>query len=163
MLIREGKPSDIPQIYQLILKKADFDRSLGDFNGTVTTDETKIKDTMFNPNPFAFVFLAIHESGQTIGMALYHIRYSSFKGLPSIWLDDLYLLEGYRGLGIGEKLFTKLTNLALQIKATHLGWVASDLNSIGKSFYTKLGAKIVGQIGSTLHYEFIMDQSIRPK
>ena len=66
-------------LYYLINKKADFDKSLGDFNGIISTSKEKIKNTMFNHQPFAWAFLAVTEKELPVGMALYHIRYSSFK------------------------------------------------------------------------------------
>jgi GNAT superfamily N-acetyltransferase len=154
MKIRTANQSDISTLYYLINKKADFDKSLGDFNGIISTSKKKIKNTMFNHQPFAWAFLAVTEKELPVGMALYHIRYSSFKGLPYIWLDDLFILDEYRRFGLGKKLFNELEYFSNSIQATHIGWVASDFNINGKMFYSKLGSKIIKSDGSTLFYEY---------
>jgi GNAT superfamily N-acetyltransferase len=91
-------------------------------------------------------------------MALYHYRYSSFSGKPSIWLDDLFILEESRGNGLGKRLFDKLIEKSRSIGASHIGWIASDFNTRGKEFYSNIGAKISKIEGSTLLFEYKIDE-----
>jgi GNAT superfamily N-acetyltransferase len=159
MIIRSANKNDIQNLLYLINQKANFDRSLGDFNGIVSNSEKKILNTMFTHQPYAWAYLAENEYKIPVGMAFYHFRYSSFKGLPSIWLDDLFILHEYRGLGLGKKLFLELEKLAKNINASHIGWVASDLNSKGKLFYSRIGSEIIKSDGSTLFYEYIINKN----
>ena len=43
-------------------------------------------------------------SEKIIGISLYYMRYSTWKGLR-LYLEDLIVTEAYRGKGIGKILF----------------------------------------------------------
>lgn len=143
--IRPAKVEDVPLIYSLIKAKSEFDRNIGAYSGTIQTSETKIRQTIFNNHPFAYVLLA--ELQNVIGFALYGFRYSSFAGQPSIWLDDLYVHEHIRSKGAGTLLMKKLYKTAKKNNCTHLAWTADARNTGGLRFYHRLGATIIRQKG----------------
>ena len=124
--------------------KAQFDRELGAFAGSLGTTEELIRRHLFGPRPFAFALLA-GGPGPAVGFALYYFRYSSFRGRPSLWLDDLYVHPPARRQGAGRLLMRRLAELATVADCTHIAWVASASNSIGMDFYRRLGASIVHQ------------------
>ena len=142
--VRLATPSDVSLIYRFIQKKAEFDRSVGAYTGTIQTSEEKIRQTIFHNNPFAYVLLAQGARG-VIGFALYGFRYSSFAGQPSIWLDDLYIERDMRSQGAGSLLMNKLQEIARENNCTHLAWTADARNTRGLKFYRRLGATIIEQ------------------
>lgn len=144
--VRIANPNDIPVIYTFIHKKSEFDRYVGAYSGTIQTSESKIRQTIFGTNPFAYVLLAENSQG-IIGFALYGFRYSSFIGQPSIWLDDLYIEEHMRSKGAGALLMLRLQQIAQENNCTHIAWTADARNTRGIKFYQRLGAKIVEQKG----------------
>lgn len=144
MNVRSANPNDIPLIYSFIKKKAEFDRNIGAFLGVLTVNEEKIQKTLFETTPFSYV-LFVENSSNVIGFALYHFRYSSFAGQPSIWIDDLYVDEEQRSQGAGSFLMNQLAQIAVENDCTHLAWNADARNTRGLKFYNKLGAKIVKQ------------------
>ena len=153
MNIRKAVQSDTSVILSLVHTKAEFDREMKGFHGEVTSSEEKIKNTLFNKNPFAYALL-LEEGGQVLGFALYHYRYSSFKGEPSVWLDDLIVLEENRSKAYGYNLMQALKGEAIKIGASHIGWTASPLNVKGQNFYNKIGAKIDAMNGSRPFYSW---------
>ena len=142
--VRLATPSDVSLIYGFIQKKAEFDRSVGAYSGTIQTSEEKIRQTVFNHKPFAYVLLAQGDRG-VMGFALYGFRYSSFAGQPSIWLDDLYIERDMRSKGAGSLLTNKLRQIARKNNCTHLAWTADARNTRGLKFYHRLGATIIEQ------------------
>ena len=144
MKVRAANSADIPLILAFINKKADFDRDIGAYSGTIQTSEDKIRNTIFSNNPFAYILFAEHSTG-VCGFALYGFRYSSFVGQPSIWLDDLYIDENMRSQGIGALLMDNLKQIALKNQCTHLAWTADARNIRGLKFYRRIGAKIIEQ------------------
>ena len=142
--IRFASPDDVSLIYQFIKKKAEFDRSVGAYSGTIQTNEDKIRQTIFSDRPFAYVLLA-EIPQNAIGFALYGFRYSSFVGQPSIWLDDLYIEPDMRSKGAGSLLMKKLQQIARKHNCTHLAWTADARNTRGLKFYSHLGATISEQ------------------
>lgn len=141
MKLRRANLDDVSLIYQFIQQKAEFDRSVGAYFGSIQTDEAKIRATLFNQNPYAYVLLA-EDDRDSVGFALYGFGYSSFSGQPSIWLDDLYVRQNKRSQGAGTLLMKQLQQIAREHNCTHLAWTADARNTRGVQFYSRLGATI---------------------
>ena len=149
MRVREARADDTAEVLAFVRAKADFDRELGAFSGELGTTEELIRRHLFGPRPFAFALLA-GEPGRTVGFALYYFRYSSFRGRPNIWRDDLYVHPLARRQGAGGLLMGRLAEVAAAADCTHIAWVASASNTIGMGFYRRLGATIVHQAGDAV-------------
>jgi GNAT superfamily N-acetyltransferase len=159
VLIRHAELADISLIFSFICEKAEFDRSLGAFSGILQTTKIALQETLFNQFPFANVLLAEVDQ-QPIGFALYYFRYSSFKGRPSLWLDDLYINNSLRGQGTGTLLFQHLIRIAQKNRCTSMAWNAHLNNDRGIQFYKKMGATVVDQQESTLCFELDIQTSM---
>jgi GNAT superfamily N-acetyltransferase len=140
--IRDAQENDAALILGFIQNKAAFDKGMHAFEGEIQTDETRIRHTLFGPQPFARVLIAENEN-EPAGFALFYFRYSSFQGRASLWLDDLYVDEKQRSRGVGAALMNRLAQIAVQNRCTHMSWTASVNNTRGLRFYEKLGAQIV--------------------
>jgi len=149
MEVREATTVDAPEVLAFVRAKAQFDRELGAFAGDLGTTEELIRRHLFGPRPVAFALL-VGEPGSAVGFALYYFRYSSFRGRPSIWLDDLYVHPHSRRQGAGCLLMGRLATVAVETDCTHIAWVASASNAVGMSFYRRLGAAVVHQVGDTV-------------
>lgn len=144
MRVKAAESEEAAIIYQFILKKAEFDRSVGAYSGTIQTSAAKIQKTLFSDRPFAYVLFV--ENGQDkIGFALYGFRYSSFVGQPSMWLDDLFIIPKMRNKGAGTLLMNKLQQIAQEFNCSHLAWTADARNIDGLRFYIGLGAEVIEQ------------------
>jgi GNAT superfamily N-acetyltransferase len=144
MDVREATSIDAAEVLAFVRAKAQFDRELGAFAGELGTSQELIARHIFGPQPFAFVLLA-GEAGPAVGFALYYFRYSSFRGRPSVWLDDLYVYPHARRQGAGRRLMERLAEVAAAADCTHIAWVASASNVAGMAFYRRLGATVVHQ------------------
>ncbi len=91
MNVRKAIKQDSSKLLELIGHKAEFDRSMKGFDGEISTTKEKIERTLFGEYPFAQALL-LEADGKVLGFALFHYRYSSFRGEPSIWLDDLLVV-----------------------------------------------------------------------
>jgi GNAT superfamily N-acetyltransferase len=76
-----------------------------------------------------------------VGYALYFYTYSSFLAKPSLYLEDLFVLEEYRGKGIGFGLFRKCVDIAAAEGCGRMEWAVLTWNTKAIEFYEKLGAK----------------------
>ncbi len=141
LIVRNATISDSSKLLALIEHKAAFDRNMKGFEGNITTNVTKIEQTLFCDSPYAYALL-LESDNKTLGFAIYHFRYSSFKGEPSIWLDDLFVMEHQRSKGCGIKLMNALQKRAQETVASHISWTASPNNIRAHQFYEKLGAVI---------------------
>lgn len=149
MWVRDATADDAAEILAFVRAKAQFDRELGAFGGALGITEELIRRHLFGPRPFASVLLA-GDLGPAAGFALYYFRYSSFRGRPSIWLDDLYVHPPVRRQGAGRVLMGRLAEVAAAADCTHIAWVASASNAIGMGFYQRLGATVVNQAGDAV-------------
>ena len=153
MNVRFANVDEAALIYQFIQDKAEFDRSVGAYSGTIQTTVAKIQQTLFGDCPFARVLL-VESDGDKIGFALYGFRYSSFVGQASIWLDDLFINPDMRSKGAGSFLMNKLHQIAQTNNCSHLAWTADARNIDGLRFYRRLGAKVIEQKGNRCFFNW---------
>ena len=137
IIIREAKREDGPVLLDFIRKIATFDDTLSSVEAT----EQKLVNQLFGSHPAAFVLFA-EIDGQIVGYALYFLTFSSFLARPGIWLDDLYVDEKDRGLGVGQSLLTHLAKIAQERGYGRIEWVTSDDNAKALTFYQRNGAKV---------------------
>lgn len=78
--------------------------------------------------------------GQTVGYAFVLETYSSFLALPSLYLEDLFVLPEYRGRKVGYDLVTAMIAEAHRRGCGRLEWMVLDWNRLAIDFYEKLGA-----------------------
>jgi GNAT superfamily N-acetyltransferase len=92
-----------------------------------------------DPSKFS-AFLAQLE-GKYVGYAIYYFTYSSFLALPTLFIEDLFVLEKYRKHGIGEKMFTFLKQTAKRGGCGRIEFIVLDWNKSAHEFYEKNLAK----------------------
>jgi len=152
MHIDKVSKNDCPLILNFIRLKAEFDGKMKGTTCVVTTTLEKIERSLFGEKPFAFALL-LKDEEEAIGFALYHIRYSSFSGLPSIWLDDLFVNNFERSRGCGLQIMDSLKKEANKIGASYISWTASIANIRGQKFYNGIGAKVEQTNANVLYYK----------
>lgn len=73
-----------------------------------------------------------------IGFAIVTIGYSSEAGGLSVWIEDVYLRESYRGMGLGSKFITSIEN-EFKGKAKRLRLEVEEDNEKAIRLYQKQG------------------------
>ena len=76
-----------------------------------------------------------------IGFALYYFHFSTFKGRPGLYLEDIYIKKPYRHQGYGKQVFKFLMKEALANDCGRMEWVCLNWNQPSIDFYLSLGAK----------------------
>lgn len=74
-------------------------------------------------------------------MGLYFYNYSTWTGVPGIYLEDLFVKPKFRKRGYGKTLIKALANEVLKVKGQRLEWSCLDWNTPSLEFYKSLGAK----------------------
>lgn len=133
--IRKAKPEDAPSVFQLIQELAVYERAPEE---VINTPEQMLHDG-FPESPWFGCLVAEHE-GRVIGMALWYLRYSTWKGV-CMYLEDLYIQPEHRRNGIGNALFQQLLQLAEEKQCRRLVWQVLDWNEPAIRFYEKLGSR----------------------
>ncbi|RSD30187.1 GNAT family N-acetyltransferase [Vibrio pectenicida] len=155
MNVRKAIKQDSSKLLELIEHKAEFDRSMKGFDGQVSTTTEKIERTLFSEHPFAYALLLEVES-EVQGFALFHYRYSSFSGDPSIWLDDLLVVSRHRSKGYGAELMYALKKEAEKSLMSHISWTVSPYNTKAHEFYNKLGALVERMDGQRPYFCWVI-------
>jgi GNAT superfamily N-acetyltransferase len=135
-MIRPATPADVPAIAALIRALAEYEK----LSYEVVLAEGALHKHLFGPRPFAEVLLA-EDAGKPVGFALFFPNYSTFLGRGGLYLEDLFVLEDYRGKGYGRALLTALARVAVERGCGRLEWAVLDWNEPAIGFYKTLGAK----------------------
>ncbi|HVA98369.1 MAG TPA: GNAT family N-acetyltransferase [Bacteroidia bacterium] len=135
-LIRKGEKQDIPALLSLIKELALFEKAP---NEVVVTIQDLEQDG-FSKNAVFTFFVAETVEKQIVGIALYYIKYSTWKG-KCIFLEDIIVKESFRKFGIGKKLFLEVVKVAKAIKVKRMEWQVLNWNESAIAFYKKLNAQ----------------------
>ncbi len=131
MIIRPGKKSDIPQVFDLIKELAEYEKALDKVSNTVE----RLEEDGFGPNPVYELFVAENEN-IIVGIALTYYRFSTWRG-KVMYLEDLIVREHMRRKGIGKKLFDMVLDHAKVTSCVGLSLQVLDWNDLGINFYKK--------------------------
>lgn len=157
MQIRKGTIDDLPQVLQLIQELAEYEKAPNE----VTNNLLDMRWDGFGERPIFEFFVAESAEDGIVGMALYYLGYSTWKG-KMLYLEDLIVTERLRRSGIGKKLFDAVAEEARRVEAKRFRWQVLDWNEPAIAFYKKIGADLSGEwLNCTLTEEQI--QNYRPQ
>ncbi|MGC8643968.1 MAG: GNAT family N-acetyltransferase [Isosphaeraceae bacterium] len=95
---------------------------------------------LFGPRPVAEAIIAEVE-GEPVGFALWFTTFSTFRGRPGLYLEDVYVRPERRGKGIGKALLANVARLARERGYARLEWSVLNWNAPAIGFYRSLGAR----------------------
>ncbi len=140
MTIRSATPADVGQILTFIRALAVYERA----PDAVTATEERLLQHGFGPRPFYRCLIAEH-NGQSAGFAFYFFNYSTWKGKPGIYLEDLFVDPAFRDRGIGKALLQAVAADALAEGCERLQWEVLDWNTPAIDFYRAMGAEFLDE------------------
>ena len=80
--------------------------------------------------------------GEPVGLAMFYATFSSWQGRRGLFLEDLFVRDRARGLGLGRRLVVELARLARARGCTRLDLVVQAGNR-ARRFYGQLGLREV--------------------
>jgi GNAT superfamily N-acetyltransferase len=137
-MIRPATPADVPVIAKLIRGLAEYER-LAD---ACVVKEADLHQHLFGETKYAEVLLA-EDGGTVVGFALFFPNYSTFRGQPGIYLEDLFVMPECRGKGFGKALLRALARLAVERDCARVEWAVLKWNTPSIEFYNSLGATML--------------------
>jgi ribosomal protein S18 acetylase RimI-like enzyme len=72
-----------------------------------------------------------------VAYVIYLFTYSSFLALPTLFLEDIFVLKEYRRQGIGQKMFDLCRKKAIQKGCGRIEFIVLDWNKPAQKFYEK--------------------------
>lgn len=107
-LIRPARPEDAGEIVRLVKALAAYENEPEE---TVKlTEATVLRDGFSEPRRFEALLAEL--DGEPVGFALYFHNYSTWEGRAGIYVEDLFVEERARGLGLGRALVTEIARIA---------------------------------------------------
>jgi L-amino acid N-acyltransferase YncA len=135
MPVRPARPQDIPAILHLIRGLAEYEKALKE----VVATQDALMASFFCDNPQVFCHVATEEE-VVVGIAIWHLNYSTWLGKHGMYLEDLYVVPEARGRGYGMALLRELAKICVVRDYERLQWWVLDWNQPSIEFYKSLGA-----------------------
>lgn len=137
--IRRATEDDVPVILRMIKGLAEYEKLAHD----VVATEEGLREALFGPRPYAEVVIGVVEA-EPVGFALFFHNFSTFRGAPGLYLEDLFVEPRWRGRGYGKRLLVHLAALAVERGCQRFEWSVLDWNEPAIEFYRRAGAELLG-------------------
>lgn len=137
--VRRAREDDVATIDALVRELAVYERE----PDAVEATPDDFRAALFGPDPRAHCHVAEVHSGdgwQVVGMALWYVTFSTWRGRHGIWLEDLFVRPEHRQLGLGRELLRALAAECVERGWPRLEWWVLDWNSPAHGFYRSIGA-----------------------
>jgi GNAT superfamily N-acetyltransferase len=134
--VRKANPDDAPVILALVDALADYEK-LDPPDGAA---KSRLIADIFSPRPRLDAYLAEYQ-GKAVGYAFVLETYSSFLALPSLYLEDLFVMPEYRSKKVGSSLFKAMVGEAHRRGCGRMEWAVLDWNQLAIDFYQRFGAR----------------------
>lgn len=135
LLIRGATRADVGTLSRLVRALAAFERQ----PDAVKASEADLLRDGFGATPRFEARLALRH-GAAVGFTLFFTTYSTWEGRPGLYLEDIFVLEHARRLGVGRALIADLARLALERDYRRLDLSVLDWNP-ARGFYERLGIR----------------------
>ena len=138
--LRDATPEDCPAIVNLIRELAVYEKLEHAANATAED----LRRGLFGDPAFAHAIL-VEVADQVVGFALYFFNFSTFRGAPGLYLEDLFVQPEHRGRGLGKALLARLAKIAVDRGCGRFEWSVLDWNAPSIGFYKALGAQAMDE------------------
>ena len=136
--IKRATIAEVPLILRMIRALADYER----LSHEVVATEDGLRDALFGPRPFAEVVIGFAGTAP-VGYALYFHNFSTFRGAPGLYLEDLFVYPEHRGRGYGKRLLQHVAAVAVARGCHRFEWSVLDWNTQAIGFYRRAGAELL--------------------
>jgi len=133
--VRKAMPTDAEAVLFLVDGLAKYER----LPPPDPAAKERLISDMFAERPRIQAYLAEY-NGRAAGYAFVFESYSSFLALPTLYLEDLFVLPEYRSKKVGLALFTSMVKEAFDRGCGRMEWSVLDWNRLAIDFYKRLGA-----------------------
>jgi GNAT superfamily N-acetyltransferase len=138
--IRNATSADTALILEFIRGLAEYERAP---HGVVATEDDLRRDG-FGSSPLYRCVIAEWDN-RPAGFAFFFYNYSTWRGQPGLYLEDLFVLPQMRGKGVGKALLQHLAQIALRENCYGIRWMVLEWNEPAIKFYESLGAEVLGE------------------
>lgn len=135
--IRRAAREDAALVHRL-LKALAVTLGKGD---AITSTAEDIERFGFGEDP-RFEALLAFEGAEAIGLALYFFEFSTWRGRPGVYVQDMYVAPAMRGRGLGRELMEAVVRRSRERGGRYVKLSVYDGNEAAIGFYRSLGFKV---------------------
>jgi GNAT superfamily N-acetyltransferase len=133
LVLRQAEPADAGVIVALLHDLARHDRAES------ALDEAALTRYGFGPRALFRVVLA-EDGGAVQGLILFFPDFSTLRGRPGMFVQDLYIVPAARGTGIGRALLARAEGMArASWGSSYTTLIVDRINAEARAFYARLG------------------------
>ena len=132
--IRKADANDMEAIHSLVKELASYENGLHIVTSSPEQFRRDFEDKIFDA-------LVVELDEEVIGIALYFMAYSTWRG-KMMYLEDFIVKESMRGLGIGAKLFDAFLEESKKQGAIMAKWQVLRWNEPAIHFYKKYDVEL---------------------
>ncbi|XP_075690650.1 spermidine/spermine N(1)-acetyltransferase-like protein 1, partial [Rhinoderma darwinii] len=138
-IIRKAKPNDCPDLLRMIKELADYEN----MPNVVELTEKELLEDGFGVHPYFHCLIAelpgTSVSSAKVGFAMYYFTYDPWAG-KSLYLEEFFVMEPYRGLGIGSEILKNISQEAIKQRCSSVYFLVLCWNKASIDYYKKRGA-----------------------
>jgi GNAT superfamily N-acetyltransferase len=132
--IRPATLTDMPAIFALVEELALYEKAPEQVITSVEIYEQNFQEGIFHA-------VVAENDNEIVGMALYYMAYSTWKG-KMLYLEDFVVKEEFRRYGTGQMLYDAFMEAAKSLNCSLVKWQVLDWNEPALRFYEKNNAII---------------------
>ena len=127
--IRPATEADLPAVHALMYELAEYEKEP---EAVFTTPQEYLEDFRSG----LFESHVAEMDGRIVGMTLFYMAYSSWKG-KMLYLDDFVVTESHRRFGVGQMLFDAFVEEGRNRGCRLVKWQVLDWNEPALAFYRR--------------------------
>ncbi|MBT5073416.1 MAG: GNAT family N-acetyltransferase [Kordiimonadaceae bacterium] len=136
--IKPATKRDAETVHQMLQALASDLAKEDDYNGSAE----KLLEFGFKDKSF-FEAIIAWDGTVAVGVALYFFEFSSWRGKPGVYIQDLFVSANARSSGIGRKLTAAVVANAKKEGASYMRLSVDNNNQKAAAFYKAIGFEIV--------------------
>lgn len=136
--IRQAKLEDVAVIHKLL---AELETVLG-ATAKVSRSPGDLQRYGFSEAP-CFEALIAWRGTEAVGLILFFREFSSWKGAPGVYVQDLYVSGDMRGTGLGSMLMNAMYEHTRSWDVRYCKLTVHDGNEAAIAFYEHLGFQMI--------------------
>lgn len=134
--IRTARREDAGLVHRLLL---DLAAALGK-SSDIKSSAADIERFGFG-NPPRFEAILAFDGAEAIGLCVYFYEFSTWRGQPGVYVQDLYVAPAARGRGLGRDLISEVRQRAAEHGARYVKLTVYDRDPAAIAFYHGIGFK----------------------
>lgn len=136
--IKQATHKDAETVHQLLKSLASDLGKSDDYNGS----KERLLEFGFRDNSF-FEAMIAWDGDVAVGLALYFFEFSTWRGEPGVYIQDLYVSSSSRSSGLGKKLTAAVIAKAKNEGATYMRLAVYNNSQKAAAFYKAIGFEAV--------------------